>query len=139
MKSSRASILLIALVVLIGASCSGDDPTSPDRAAATQLRFVVQPNDAQIDTWQDPYLHEELGFLEGTLVHASVEILDANGARATWAKHGITIALGRTRGAGRSTTHSRKHRITRTTAWRSSNSRSMRREAATHWSRVPTE
>jgi hypothetical protein len=64
-----------------------------------QLRFVLQPNDAQTDTW-DPDLHEEIGLQDGVVVHASVEILDANGVRATWARHGVTIALEDNPGGG---------------------------------------
>ena len=100
-RLGRSSMLLAALAALIGAACGRDYSTSPpDRAAATQLRFVLQPNDAQIDTWEYPDLHEELGIPGSMAVHASVEILDANGVRATWARHGITLALGENPGDG---------------------------------------
>jgi len=104
-RNTRARVLLVALAVLLGASCTDENPASPPAGpAATHLRFTLQPIDAFVDTWS-PEMHalldEENGFAWGTKVPVQVEILDANENRVASATDAITLTLAANPGGAR--------------------------------------
>jgi len=96
-RSRRASVLLVGLAVLLGASCSDENPTSPPAGpAATHLRFMLQPADAFVDTWSledHALLDEEIGFSRGTGIVVQVEVLDERENRVVSSTDAITISL----------------------------------------------